>query len=120
MRKRPDSKLLAVTTTMPALSHWPDKPAPFPPEHSEVLRWLGQRPDLVEWFFGALRNRELVVFDPTTHAWRGRDTLPTLPNDSSANSTEEGVSLCISPKRNLFAYRTFTGQGPAALKACVR
>jgi hypothetical protein len=60
---------------MPPLRHTlPGEP--FDPSKSEVLGWIGARPELQAWLFERLRNRKLVVFNSATGQWRGKDWKP--------------------------------------------
>ena len=61
---------------MPPLDHWPDRPGPYHPETSEVLRFLvegfGMTLDEAEKVFGSARKRGSIRFNRNTGLWYGR------------------------------------------------
>lgn len=61
---------------MPPLDHWPDRPAPYRPEASQVLRFLvegfGMTLDEAEKVFGSARKRGSIRFNRDTGLWYGR------------------------------------------------
>lgn len=61
---------------MPMLDHWPNRPGPYRPESSEVLRFLADsyRCDLEEAarIFQSARSAGVVRFDKRTRKWVGR------------------------------------------------
>jgi hypothetical protein len=61
---------------MPILDHWPERPAPFKPEHSQVLAFIvdGYGCDLPEAgrIFQAARDAGVIRFNPDARQWRGR------------------------------------------------
>lgn len=61
---------------MPPLDHWPDRPGPYRPETSEVLRFLvegfGMTLDEAEKVFGSARKRGSIRFNRNTGLWYGR------------------------------------------------
>jgi hypothetical protein len=36
-------------------------------------RWLSEQRDLQQWVFNLLRGRGVIVYDPTTGKWQGKD-----------------------------------------------
>ncbi|MFO1476131.1 MAG: hypothetical protein U1F98_05710 [Verrucomicrobiota bacterium] len=71
--KRTTTKLDAAAD-MPPLQHWPDQSRDFCILNSDVIRWLGRQEDIQQWLFDTLRGRGLIVYDPHTGRWHGRDT----------------------------------------------
>lgn len=64
------SKLLEVGKEMPLLYHsFPDEP--YDPKQSQVLRWISEQPELMEWIFRQLKSAGYVIYDPQWQAWRG-------------------------------------------------
>ena len=61
---------------MPWLDHWPDRPATFKPECSQVLAFIvdGNGCDLreAERIFQSARHAGVIKFNPATHLWHGR------------------------------------------------
>lgn len=62
---------------MPPLCHKPDRSKPYAPERSEVLAWLaeGFRCDLDEAdrIFRSACKQGVILFDPESGLWKGRD-----------------------------------------------
>jgi hypothetical protein len=57
---------------MPALQH--SQPGEhFDIERSAAAKWLVDQPDVLQWVFDAVRNRKLIVFNPETRTWRGKE-----------------------------------------------
>ena len=71
--RTPTSALLEAVTTMSPRQHWPDQSQPFDIQQSQITRWLQKQPDVMQWLFDTLRQRRLIVYDPETFTWRGRD-----------------------------------------------
>jgi hypothetical protein len=65
---------------MPSLSHW-NRIEPFTPAKSEVLAWLSQQPDLLQWLWQRLTGRRLVTYDPLTQRWHGAGVAGGTPAD---------------------------------------
>jgi hypothetical protein len=72
MKRKPQSKLLAVARQMPALQHT-IQGRPFRLEESPALNWLLAQPDLRNWLFRQLVAKKLIAFDAATQTWRGAD-----------------------------------------------
>lgn len=67
---RKKSKLLEVGKEMPMLYHlFPDEE--YDPTQSQVLRWISEQPELMEWIFKQLKSTGYIVYDPQWEAWRG-------------------------------------------------
>ena len=75
-----DSKAFQIATTMPELSHWPDKPNPFDPANSQVLAWLWAQPTIADYArahnipYASLAshfNRRVIKYDQETKTWAG-------------------------------------------------
>ena len=60
---------------MPRLDHWPDRPAPFKPERSQVIAFIvdGYGCDLreAERIFQAARDAGVIRFNPDARQWCG-------------------------------------------------
>jgi hypothetical protein len=69
--KKPLSKQLVIVRAMPPLSHWPDRTKPFDLRQSAVCKWLAAQPDVLNWLFGAVQQRDLILFDRQGRTWRG-------------------------------------------------
>ena len=61
---------------MPRLDHWPDRPATFKRERSQVLNFIvdGLGCDLreAERIFQAARDADMIRFNPETRHWCGK------------------------------------------------
>ena len=65
---RKKSKLLEVGKEMPLLYHsFPDEE--YDPTQSQVLRWISEQPELMEWIFR--QSTGYVIYEPQWGAWRG-------------------------------------------------
>ena len=64
-------KLHGLAGDMPPLSHYPDRDQPFDPACSDVLRWIADRPELVQVIFNKMKDCGAIIFDPDTRTWRG-------------------------------------------------
>lgn len=70
MRKKIKSKKLEVGKSMPPLYHKrPGKD--YAAEKSEVLQWISEQPDLLEWTFAQLKGAGYVEYDSETGIWSG-------------------------------------------------
>ena len=60
---------------MPALDHWPNRPGPYRPQASQVLRFLvdgfGMTFDEAEKLFGCARKRGTIRFNRESGLWSG-------------------------------------------------
>lgn len=64
------SKLLEVGKEMPLLYHsFPDEP--YDPKQSQVLRWISEQPELMEWIFKQLKSVGYITHIPQWGAWKG-------------------------------------------------
>ena len=59
---------------MPPLRHQPGEV--FTWAGSEVADWLMAQPRIRQYVFDKCNRRGLIVFDPATRTWRGRDFKP--------------------------------------------
>ena len=71
-------KVIAVAETMPELSHYPDRSQQFDIRKSEVVQWIIQQPEILQWLFNVINNNGLIQFDPATQTWKG-STPPHKP-----------------------------------------
>ena len=71
--KKPMSKHLEALRAMPRLKHRiADKP--FNIHESEVVQWLKSNDGLMQWLFGKVNDRAIIVFDEATGEWKGSNT----------------------------------------------
>lgn len=67
---RKKSKFFEVGKEMPLLYHtFPDEE--YDPTQSQVLRWISEQPELLEWIFEQLRSTGYIVYDSDWGAWHG-------------------------------------------------
>ena len=67
-----NDKRLSIARTMPPLRRKkPDKP--YSPENDEVIKWLVQHPDLLNYLFERLKVRGHIIFDKSSGNWQGAD-----------------------------------------------
>lgn len=67
---RKKSKLLEVGREMPILYHrFPDEE--YDSTQSQVLRWISEQPELLEWTFRQLKSTGYVIYESQWGAWRG-------------------------------------------------
>ncbi|WP_416149409.1 hypothetical protein ACM26V_24725 [Salipaludibacillus sp. HK11] len=72
MPRRKKYPKLRIARNMPPLHHV------FPGEkynhkNSEVLKWLSERPALIEYLFTQVSNTKDIVYNPETGQWQGAD-----------------------------------------------
>jgi hypothetical protein len=65
---------LDVARTMPVLRHTVNDT--FDLNTSEVIAWLVNQPVIRNYVFQKIKDRGLIVFDPVTRTWRGKDYKP--------------------------------------------
>jgi hypothetical protein len=75
-KRKSDSKRVAshfkeTASTMPRLSHWPERSQPFDITKSEVVKWLKSQPKIDQWIFDKARNMGCIEFDAETETWSG-------------------------------------------------
>lgn len=58
---------------MPELRHGNDGEEGFDPMKSEVNQWLLRQPSVVNWLFGAMQWRGIIIYDPKTGKWHGQE-----------------------------------------------
>jgi len=72
------SNRLEVVRGMPELRHWPGKEmdkadgCEFEIQKSEVVAWLKEQPEVMDWLFEIVKRRDLVEYDESAGIWRGR------------------------------------------------
>ena len=71
--KNQTSKANTAAAQMPKLSHWRDHTKTWTPEQSDVIAWLVSRPDIANALFQKFQQAGVIVFDPLTETWSGRD-----------------------------------------------
>lgn len=70
MRKVRVNKQLNKFRKMPELYHrFPNEK--YDPTKSEVLKWIKEQPELIEWIFNLVEKRDLVKYDKETGKWHG-------------------------------------------------
>jgi len=71
MRRNKSEKLNCIKT-MPPLRH--SIPGyDFDIRNSEVVNWLIQQPDILQWLMQNARNTGFLIYDPLSGLWRGCD-----------------------------------------------
>lgn len=70
--KKVRSKKLEVGKIMPPLYHKLPN-AEYVADNSEVLKWITQQPNLLEWTFNQLKSAGYVEYDSQTGQWTGVD-----------------------------------------------
>ncbi|RDW21049.1 hypothetical protein CWR48_04205 [Oceanobacillus arenosus] len=61
-----------VATNMPPLYHkLPGEK--YSRNNSEVLKWLSERPGLIEYIFDQASNAKEIYYNPATGRWQGAD-----------------------------------------------
>ena len=69
---------LQVAKNMPPLKHKTGEE--FDPKDSEVVRWLIQQPEILNYLFDAVRGNKYrepaIIYDPETKTWQGIDYDP--------------------------------------------
>ncbi|MEI6972731.1 MAG: hypothetical protein WCL44_14590 [bacterium] len=65
---------LDEAANMPPLSHQPDEV--FAWSSSQVADWLMAQPKIRQYVFEKCNRRGLIVFDPVTRTWRGKNFKP--------------------------------------------
>jgi hypothetical protein len=71
MQKKQRSKKLIFAKNMPPLFHTlPGKL--YNVRNSDVLKWLSERPALIEYIFENIKNKE-IIYDASTGKWQGVD-----------------------------------------------
>lgn len=71
--KNQTSKANTAAAQMPELSHWRDRTKPWTPEQSDVIAWLVSQPDIANALFRKFHQAGVIVFDPFSETWSGRD-----------------------------------------------
>jgi hypothetical protein len=68
-----ESAMEMCVVTMPPLEHHKDKKAgaPFDLSKSAVCDWLMAQPEVRQWFFNYIRDRDFILYDPSTGTWSG-------------------------------------------------
>ncbi|MDM8100958.1 hypothetical protein [Oceanobacillus oncorhynchi] len=68
-RKKKKPKL-RIARDMPPLYHTlPGEPYNY--KNSEVLKWLAERPALIEQLFEDVNSAKDIIYDPETGKWQG-------------------------------------------------
>ncbi|WP_312072034.1 hypothetical protein [Anaerotignum propionicum] len=72
MKRKIRSKNLEIAKRMPPLSHTiPGRP--FEIKQSEVVKWLLNQPDILNYIWNNIKNSEDVFYNPDTGKWQGVD-----------------------------------------------
>lgn len=72
MKKKYKSKKFDSVKNMPELHHkLPDQD--FELEKSEVLNFLKNDEGTMQWLFDTMNSSGLIVYNPETKKWRGKD-----------------------------------------------
>ena len=79
------SKLLAVAKHMPPLYHKLPGEV-FDIEKSEVVKWLVQQPEILNYIFNQIKGKNpYIVYNSTTGKWRGIDYVKQNGSFSNCN-----------------------------------
>jgi len=66
------SKLIQIARKMPPLYHTiPGKQ--FDIQKSEVIQWLINQPEILNWMWNNVKQSKDVVFNPESGTWQGAD-----------------------------------------------
>lgn len=60
-----------AASKMPPLSNYPDKSQPFDVYKSEVIRWMADQPEVLNYLFSQASNTKAIKYDPNTEKWVG-------------------------------------------------
>lgn len=72
MKKKLRSKKLLIARNMPPSFHTiPGQP--FDPKKSEVIKWLIERPAILNFLWDQIKQSDDVVYDDKTGKWQGVD-----------------------------------------------
>jgi hypothetical protein len=67
------SKTFAEVSKMPAAKkHQPEES--FDIAKSEIVRWLVQRPIILQYLFDKVKESGAIIYDAETGTWKGCDT----------------------------------------------
>ena len=66
---------------MPRLVH-SHKSKPFDINASEVVRWLIDQPEVLNWMFQRLKDTRLIAYEKDSGTWAGVETLQKEQNRS--------------------------------------
>lgn len=70
--KHQRSKLIQIARKMPPLHHTiPGKQ--FDIQKSEVIQWLINQPEILNWMWNNVSQSKDVVFNPESRTWQGAD-----------------------------------------------
>lgn len=70
------SRKFECVKKMPPLRHKKEN-EPFDPRKSEVIHWLIEQPDILNYLFDAVHGNQFrespIIYDPETGLWQGVD-----------------------------------------------
>lgn len=105
LKKGEASKQLQCAAKMPALQHKvSDDGEKFDIFKSEVSRWLLQQPEIMQYVFTRIKNSGLIIYDPESKLWYGRDNY-TGQKQFNGLTLEEIYSICA--KNNTLTLAAF-------------
>lgn len=71
--KKLDAPRLMSAKEMPPLPH-SKSGISFSVFESEVVRWLTEQPEILQYLFDKVRSRGYIVYDSETKMWRGTNS----------------------------------------------
>lgn len=84
------ARAMAAAASMPPCEHWVGRRAGkhFDAAASAVFAYLAGSPEIREWLFQSVKSAGLIVFDPATGRWQGRDFFSP---DTPVNPTNQVI-----------------------------
>lgn len=66
-----DQRLKCIANMPPLYNKLPNESFSF--EKSEVMKWLAQQPQLIEYLFSVISRKGFIKYNRETHKWQGVD-----------------------------------------------
>lgn len=66
-----DQRLKCMVNMPPLYNKLPNESFSF--EKSEVMKWLSQQPQLIEYLFSVVSRKGFIKYNPQTQKWQGVD-----------------------------------------------
>lgn len=70
-KKKRNPKLMVAANMRPLHHNFPGEK--YDRKKSEVLKWLSERPSLIEYIFEQAANAKEIFYNPETGKWQGVD-----------------------------------------------
>ena len=67
------NKKLDIAKQMPPLKRKSSKEAEYDPENDQIIQWIKNQPDLINFLLEKLASWGYIVFESNTRTWRGVD-----------------------------------------------